>query len=43
MKPYINLQGKGRYAYFWGDKVKKVIKRVFKKSFRQQNKKINYE
>jgi hypothetical protein len=39
MKPYMNLKGKGLWNYFWRDKVKRKIKRIFKKSQRQQNKK----
>jgi len=39
MKPYMNLQGKGKWKYFWEDKVKRKIKRIFKKSMRQLNKK----
>ena len=32
MKPQMNLSGKGKWASFWGDKVKKNIKRMFSKS-----------
>lgn len=39
MKPYMNLNGKGKWAYFWGDKVNRKLKRIFKKSARAQNKK----
>jgi len=38
MKPYMNLQGKGKWAYDWGDKVKKKLKRIFSKSARQLSK-----
>lgn len=40
MKPYMNLKGKGLWAFFWGDKVPKRLKRIFKKSQRNLNKKI---
>lgn len=40
MKPYMNLKGKGLWAFFWGDKVPAKLKRIFKKSQRQQNKKV---
>jgi len=40
MRPYINLKGKGAWSYLWRDKVKKVFKKIFKKSARQQNKKL---
>jgi hypothetical protein len=40
MKPYQNQTGKGKWAYFWGDKVLSKIKIVFKKSARQDSKKI---
>ena len=40
MKAYMNIDGKGRFSNYWGDKVKKTIKRKFKKSARQMNKKI---
>jgi hypothetical protein len=43
MKPYMNLKGKGLWKYFWGDKVKKKFKKIFKKSARQQNKKLIYD
>lgn len=36
MKPYVNLKGKARWSLFWGDKVKRKIKNVFKKSERQK-------
>jgi hypothetical protein len=39
MKPYTNLNGKSRWSQFWGDKVRKKIKKFFKKSARQQLKK----
>ena len=32
MKPQMNPSGKGKWASFWGDKVKKNIKRMFSKS-----------
>jgi hypothetical protein len=34
MKPYVDLTGKARWALFWGDKVPKRIKKLFKKSAR---------
>jgi len=39
MKPYMNLSGKGKWANFWGDKVLKKFKKIFKKSERQKAKK----
>ena len=36
MKPQMNHSGKGKWASFWGDKVKKNIKRIFSKSDRQK-------
>lgn len=39
MKPYMDMNGKGRWAEVWGDKVKAKIKRIFKKSARKANKK----
>jgi hypothetical protein len=39
MKPYADLTGKAKGATYWGDKVKKKIKKVFKKSARRQGKK----
>jgi hypothetical protein len=36
MKPQMNPSGKGKWASFWGDKVKKNIKRIFSKSDRQK-------
>ena len=36
MKPYADLNGKARWSLFWGDKVKKKIKKVFKKSARKK-------
>lgn len=39
MKPYINPKSKARWSNFWGDKVKKKFKKIFKKSARQKNKK----
>ncbi len=38
MKPYVNLNGKAKWSLFWGDKVKKKIKKLFKKSARQKAK-----
>ena len=38
MKPQINPSSKGKWAYFWGDKVKKNIKRIFSKSDCQKSK-----
>jgi hypothetical protein len=40
MKPYANPFGKVAWSIFWGDKVKKKIKNLFKKSARQASKKI---
>ncbi|HET6226037.1 MAG TPA: hypothetical protein VFF27_07140 [Bacteroidia bacterium] len=40
MKPYINLEGKGKWSYFWGDKVKSKLKKIFKKSVRQESKQL---
>jgi hypothetical protein len=39
MKPYVNLEGKAKWSLFWGDKIKKSMKNLFKKSARQQLKK----
>ena len=36
MKPYVDLNGKAKWSLFWGDKVKKKIKKVFKKSARKK-------
>ena len=36
MKPQMNSSGKGKWASFWGDKVKKNIKRIFSKSDHQK-------
>lgn len=41
MQPYQKPMGKGNWASFWNDKVPKKIKRIFKKSIRQQLKKID--
>ncbi len=38
MKPQINPSGKGKWASFWDDKVKKNIKRALSKSDRQKSK-----
>lgn len=35
MKPYTNPNGKAKWSLFWGDKVKKKIKKLFKKSGRK--------
>ncbi len=44
MKPYTNLNGKAKFPLFWGDKISKKVKQIFKKSARQQSKKVaNYE
>lgn len=43
MKAYCNPAGKSKWSTFWGDKVNKKIKRVFKKSARQLNKKSHEE
>ncbi len=40
MKPYMNPNNKGRSSSLWGDKVTKRIRRIFKKSARQESKKI---
>jgi hypothetical protein len=39
MKPQMNNTGKGAWSLFWGDKVKKNIKRIFSKSDRQMARK----
>lgn len=39
MKPYMHINKKGKWSYFWDDKVSKKIKRIFKKSARQDGKK----
>lgn len=39
MKPYCNITGKALWSLFWGDKLKKKSKKLFKKSARQQSKK----
>jgi len=39
MKPYMDINGKGKWWYFWGDRVSKKLKKIFKKSQRQKNKK----
>jgi len=39
MKAYVNFQGKARWSMFWGDKVKSLFKKTFKKSARQLSKK----
>lgn len=38
MKPYQTAHSKGRWPYFWRDKVKPRFKRIFKKSARRQAK-----
>jgi hypothetical protein len=38
MKPQMNPLGKGKWASFWGDKVKQKFKRVFSKSDRRKYK-----
>lgn len=35
MKPYVNLNGKAKWSLFWGDKVAKKIRKLFKKSGRK--------
>lgn len=40
MKPYTNLNGKAKWSLTWGDKTKKHIRNLFKKSARQLNKKL---
>ena len=37
MKPYADLNGKAWKALFWGDKISKKIKKLFKKSARKFN------
>ena len=39
MKPYVNVKGKAMWSLFWGDKIKKKVKNLFKKSARQELKK----
>lgn len=36
MKPYADLNGKAKWSLFWGDKVNKKIKKIFKKSARKK-------
>ena len=43
MKPYHNPKGKALWSQFWGDHVSKKIRKVFKKSARQQAKKATKE
>lgn len=43
MKPYADLNGKARWSLFWSDKVKKRIKKVFKKSARKKVKLDEYQ
>jgi hypothetical protein len=38
MKPYADLNGKVKWSLFWGDKINKKIKKLFKKSGRKKNK-----
>jgi len=40
MKPYQNQTGKGKWSHFWCDKVSTKIKRIFKKSARQESKQL---
>lgn len=40
MKPYVDLNGKAKWNLFWGDKTKKKIKKIFKKSARRINSKL---
>lgn len=40
MKPYVNPKGKAHFSLFWGDKRPRKHRRTFKKSARQQNKKL---
>ncbi len=42
MRMYCNPSGKAKQSLYWGDKIKKKIRKIFKKSARQQNKKIDY-
>ncbi len=35
MKPYVNLNGKAKLSLFWGDKVPKKFRKLFKKSGRK--------
>lgn len=39
MRPYVNIEGKAKWSLFWGDKLKKKVKKLFKKSARQELKK----
>lgn len=43
MKPYADLNGKAKLAYLWGYKVKKKIKKIFKKSARKNVKLDDYQ
>jgi hypothetical protein len=36
MKPYVYLNGKANWSLLWGDKLKKKIKKFFKKSARKK-------
>jgi hypothetical protein len=38
MKPYMNLNGKGKWTYFWRDKPLKKFRKIFKKSERKTSK-----
>lgn len=38
MKPYMNLNGKGKWFYFWNEKPSKKVRKIFKKSMRRKNK-----
>ncbi len=40
MKPYANPNGKSQWSSFWEDHVNKKIRKIFKKSARQESKKI---
>lgn len=40
MKPYANLSGKARWTLFWGNKCAPKFKKMFKKSARQESKKL---
>lgn len=41
MKPYVNLSGKAKWWVYWGDKIPRKFRRIFKKSARQLNKKCH--
>jgi len=41
MKPYINPSSKAKFSNFWGDKVSRKFKRIFKKSVRTVSKQLS--